>query len=142
MDMKRTNRIIWMTLAAAGITAAAFGGLKSTFGVTITDARQTAKGTISGAHNSADDSQMMQCSYSVSANNVQSMVCVARDAAGLARSCLTQNPLFIEAARSLQDDSILEFRWDANGKCTYMGVAKGSTTESKTPPPAAKRAAS
>ena len=139
--MNRTNRIIWMTLAAAGITATAFGGLKNNFGVTITDARQTARGTVSGAHNSSDDVQLMQCSYSVSASNVQSMVCVAKDAAGLSRSCLTQNLLFIEAARSLQDDSILEFRWDADGRCTYIGVAKGSTTESKSPPPAVKRAA-
>jgi hypothetical protein len=141
MDMKSTIRILAMTLTAAGIASAAFGGLRSNFGVSIDDLNKTARGSVSGARNSTDNVQLLQCSYGAWSSGAISMVCAARDATGLSRTCLTQNPLFIEFARSMHGDSILEFRWDADGKCTYVGIAQSSHIDPKALAPVEKRAA-
>jgi hypothetical protein len=141
MDMKSTIRIAATALVSAGIATAAFGGQRGSSVVSIIDARNTAMGSVSGARNSTDNVQLMQCSYGAWASGAISMVCVARDVYGVTRSCLTQNPVFIDFAKSMQGDSILEFRWDADGKCTYIGIAQSSHIDPKALAPLEKRAA-
>lgn len=130
-----------MALTVAGIASAAFGGARGSSGVSIDDVNKTARGSVSAARNSTDNVQLLQCSYGAWASGAISMVCAARDVTGVARTCLTQNPVFIEFARSMQGDSILEFRWDADGKCTYIGVVQSSHIDPKALAPVEKRAA-
>jgi hypothetical protein len=141
MDMKRISKIAAMTLVTAGIAASAFGGQRGVTNVVINDTLRIARGTVSGARNSLDNVQIMQCSYGINSASTVSVVCMARDAAGTARTCITQNPQFVNMAATLQGDSILEFRWDADGRCTSLSIVMSSTSDPKALAPVEKRAA-
>lgn len=101
---------------------AAMAGLQSSLNVGISDELKSATGTMSGARYSADNTQFISCTNQ---NNTIGN-CIAKDVAGLSRSCVTNDPGLIAVISSLGPDSMLTFKWDAQGVCTQVRVVNGS----------------
>ena len=125
--MKRKTTAVAVGAALAlGIGASANAGLHTMFPVTINDPAMTANGDVSFVHNTPDVIQYLYCE-SQGAN----ARCVARNLAGVVRSCSTANPAHLAAIHSMGTDSYLAFWWNAVGQCTTVIVRNGSLTVPK-----------
>jgi len=109
-----------------GIGTIAYAGLHTMIPVTINDPAMFANGDVSFVHNTPDSTQFIFCvSQGTSAN------CLARDLAGLVRSCSTANPAHLAAIHSIGTSSFLLFQWNEAGQCTSVTVRTGSLTVPK-----------
>ncbi len=123
---RKTTAFAFAIGAALGIGASAFAGVHTMFQVTINDPAMFANGDVSFVHNTPDVVQYLYCeSQGTSAR------CVARNLAGLVRTCSTANPAHLAAIHSIGTDSYLLFSWNAAGQCTNVNVRNGSLTVPK-----------
>lgn len=107
--------------------AVAQAGTKCSSPVTVDTASRWARGALGSARNSADGTQSIYCiSYSWGY-----ALCSARDAAGVAGSCGTSDPLYTNLLQSMTPDSYVYFAWDAGGTCTTMVVENESCLDPK-----------
>ena len=121
--MKKT---ILIAIAALGIGVAAHAGFHTAQAVVISDPGMFANGDLGYVHNTPDLIQYIGCtSYGTNAN------CMARNLAGVTRSCSTANAAHLAAIHSLNGDSHLYFGWNAAGSCTFVNVRNASYTEEK-----------
>jgi len=109
---------------AASFTASA--GARRVIEVTVDDARRQAFGAIGAANSSADAMQYIRCYSDTSGTGS----CTARNAQGLVRSCVTNNPDLVRMIRALRSDSYLIFNWNTAGQCSSMVL----TLSSRDPP--------
>ncbi|MBC8085643.1 MAG: hypothetical protein H7Z40_00140 [Phycisphaerae bacterium] len=125
MKSKTTAFAIGAALAL-GIGANAYAGLNTLFQVTINDPAMFANGDVSLVHNTPDPIQFIFCESQGS-----SARCLARNVAGIVRTCSTANPAHLAAIHSIGTDSFLQFSWNAVGQCTAVMVRNGSLTVPK-----------
>jgi hypothetical protein len=123
---KRIFSAMVVTTAVAGLSATAFAGFHTGQAVVISDPGMFANGDLGYVHNTADLIQYIGCSSSGS-----NASCMARNLAGVTRSCSTANPSLLAAIHSLSGDSHLYFGWNAAGACTFINVRNASYTEEK-----------
>jgi hypothetical protein len=128
--MSRSGRR-WAGTVAVGIlaTASVMAGNRFAPVVFIDDGVRFASGSLGGAHNTADRVQLIGCTVGPFITN-----CVARNSAGLTRSCFTSDTVLIANARAINGSSILSFSWNANGQCTGITVENTSRVPPKVLP--------
>lgn len=114
------------TMVAGALATTAIAGFKTGQQVVIADASKMANGELGTVRNSADTVQYIGCTVQGDAGS-----CTARNSAGLTRSCSTTETKWLNTMRALDGDSYLTFKWDANGKCTYVSVQNSSTSAPK-----------
>jgi hypothetical protein len=113
-------------VAVLGLSATAVAGFHTGQQVVISDPGMFANGDLGYVHNTADLIQYIGCtSYGANAQ------CMARNLAGVSRSCSTANPSMLASIHSLNGDSHLYFGWNAAGQCTFVNVRNASYTEEK-----------
>ena len=113
-------------IAVLGLSASAWAGFHTGQQVVISDPGMFANGDLGYVHNTPDLIQYIGCtSYGTSAQ------CMARNLAGVLRSCSTANPAMLASIHSLNGDSHLYFGWNAAGQCTFVNVRNASYTEEK-----------
>jgi hypothetical protein len=113
-------------IAVLGLSASAWAGFHTAQAVVINDPGMFANGDLGYVHNTADAIQHIGCtSYGANAQ------CMARNLAGVFRSCSTANPSMLASIHSLNGDSHLYFGWNAAGQCTFVNVRNASYTEEK-----------
>jgi len=111
-----------LTMAAAAVLAAGFAHAGARFDnpVSIDTVIRGASGALGSARNSPDGVQYIACVYH--AFGLPEAQCVARNAAGLTRSCLTSNPAHLAAIAAINDDKSITFTWDESGLCTGVHI--------------------
>jgi hypothetical protein len=126
-------------VCVAGRSSAGEKDANSLFYVNINRTNRTATGQIAAARSSPDKLQYIGCwinAYSTGnpANGTPLEAdCRAHDATTQGEvTCFSTEPQFISALSTLNSDSILEFDWDANGRCTYVYVETASYVSPKT----------
>ena len=105
--------------------------------VKIDRVKLTATGQISAVRNSPDKNEYIGCWINAySTGRATEAYCRAHDAAATGSAgevlCMSTAPQFIQAVSAINSDSILEFDWDANGKCTYLYTETASYVPPKT----------
>ncbi|HEY2512811.1 MAG TPA: hypothetical protein VGI39_18220 [Polyangiaceae bacterium] len=132
-------------LAATGILALCVAG-RSSAGERDADSLEYVKidrtslmatGQISAARNSPDKNQYIGCWINAySSGRATEAYCRAHDAAATGSAgevlCISTAPQFIQAVSAVNSDSILEFDWDATGRCTYLYTETASYVSPKT----------
>ncbi len=125
--MKRISKGSWTGTMVLGVLAAGsvFAGQRLSTVVFIDDNIRFASGSVAGAHNSTDRVQHIGCTVAVQAN------CVARNSAGITRTCATDNAVMMANARSINSTSMIIFTWTTNGACASISVNNTSLTPPK-----------
>lgn len=98
-----------------------------------------AMGTLGGTRNSADLVQRLSClvsrnettSSSGAKTRSTSVTCIARDTARRTVSCTSTSDTMAAALSGTSNDSLLEFHFDATGKCTDIVVYESASLERK-----------
>jgi hypothetical protein len=57
--------------------------------------------------------------------------CYASDVNGVFRQCYTTEDRWLRTMAAMKGDSYILFYWDANNRCTYVGVQNDSLTDRK-----------
>jgi len=120
------RRIFVTALAAAAFSASAFAGMRSASEVTISDTYGWAYGDAGHVHNTADRVQQIGCELWRDRGH-----CSARDVNNVLRQCTTSDPRWLRTIAAIKSDSYILFYWDANNRCTYIGVQNDSLTNRK-----------
>ena len=113
-------------------TSAAMAGTKRSATVTIDNINRTATGSLSAVRATADSNQTIGCVI-ISETTTVSANCLARDAAGNTRNCVTSQANHLQAIATLQGDSQLIFSWNTQGACTRIAITNDSTFAPKAP---------
>jgi len=116
------RRMFLTTLATAAVSASAFAGFQTGQQVVMSDQKKLANGDLGYVHQTTDDVQYIGCFVAGDAG-----YCFAQSKAGVARSCWSDEPRWVNAMAAVSKDTYLLFYWDANGYCTYVGASNGST---------------
>ena len=113
-------------------SVSALAGTKTGFPVLVDTSAMAAYGSIGSTRNTSDTLSYLACEIT-SENTVGTSFgfCVARNSAGVVRTCSTVNPELVAAIRSLNGDSFLEMHWNSNGDCTVIRVGNGSDMQPK-----------
>lgn len=123
---RRTTGLFAGALLAFGAATTAFAGAHQMQPVVVDAVGMFAYGDLSYSHNTPNVIEYIGCN-----SNGANAVCIARNAAGLTRSCTTANPAHLDVIHSLGTDSNLTFRWNAAGACTNVTVLNSSLTVPK-----------
>ena len=115
---------------AAVASGTAWAGLKSNSTVFINTTTRIANGNLGAARNTADAVQYIGC-YTNALTGSVSMVCYARDAAGVTVSCNSTSANLLNVVHGLNGDSHLWFSWNTSGACTEVDVYNVSQTPVK-----------
>ncbi|NUP06002.1 MAG: hypothetical protein HOW73_08085 [Polyangiaceae bacterium] len=114
---------------AAGATALA--GTKIPGPVQIHFGEKWAQGSMGYARSTSDNVTQIGCQVQVVDLGEPAMNCVARDSAGNAIICSTEDPYMISIMGAMNSDSYIHFEWDANKTCTTLYVATNSAYQPK-----------
>ncbi|WP_394829737.1 hypothetical protein [Pendulispora albinea] len=121
-------------LIGLGVAAVAHAGAKVSRPVTVDLAGRHALGSFGAARNGADGVSRIFCTVGGSKGTGSiEMSCTAMDAAGRKGTCLTSNPVVVQAAAAVHSDSYVEFYWDAAGECTWFYTTTDSADAPKQP---------
>ena len=130
----RTVSVATLVLALGAGTALA--GKKLSAQVTVTvfaDGSFQAMGGLGSARSSADSTQFILCETFGGVSWRQAL-CFASDAAGTARSCWSNEPLFVDTASTASGDSWIKFQAPSHGgQCTFIEVKNSSEYLPKSP---------
>ncbi|HTU66890.1 MAG TPA: hypothetical protein VMF52_13150 [Steroidobacteraceae bacterium] len=131
--MQGSRKAALLCAAAASVAIAAYAGTSfNGAGVFIVDEVKLAYGYMGGAHNSADDKQMISVNLGgYVSTGARSVSILIRNAAGVQRSCVSTNPVIIATADTIQGDSQVSIQYDAAGRCTVVNVTQNSGYEPK-----------
>ena len=120
-------RKLLLTCALLSATSVAMAGYAYKFDVKVSLANKNASGFLSGARRSADTAQWIACStYTNSTYGTAYGRCSARDKAGVYAMCNASGAEMLATSRMINDTSLVEFRWDDAGNCTFLSVENGS----------------
>lgn len=129
--MKKLLRTLGIVGVLGGTVALA--GPKYGYPVQVNLTSRHASGGFGTARNSADSVQYIGCDVYGYTTSVPRVSCYARSAAGTYASCSSTDPNLLAVARSISDDSIVSFNWDASGTCTYLFAGNASMAEPREP---------
>jgi hypothetical protein len=126
-------------LCLAGRSSAGEKDANSVFYVKIDRVNRDASGQIEAARQSPDKLAYIGCwvnAYSagnpLNGNPIEGY-CRAHDATTQSEVlCFSTEPQFITAISTINSDSIIEFTWDTNGRCSYLYVETASYVSPKT----------
>ena len=134
-----------MITGAMLISAAALAGNRfNPPGVTITrnaDGSGFVSGTLGGTRNTANTVESLSCTVVrtevINAAGVPgrstTVSCIARDKNSLSASCVSTLESHATVLDGVSNDSLIEFRYDANGRCASMTVYESASLERKNP---------
>lgn len=125
--------VLALVAAPAGFAVA---GQKQSAEVLINEKLSRAMGSLGSARNSAELTQHIGCTVFTFSNGSSNVLCTARTAANLVRSCSTNStmaPALVEAARKITGDSYIFFQWNAVGDCTELDITNASQFAPKNP---------
>jgi nucleoside-specific outer membrane channel protein Tsx len=124
--MKTTMKTIMLAAGlAAAFTAPALAGAHESNEVQILDSFKTVFGSLGGARASADNTQRIGCTMVLSHDGGYAppyIVCEAVNAAGTYRSCVSNNPEFVQVAASIGSYELMWFSWNDSGECVMLQV--------------------
>lgn len=101
---------------------AAMAGRFTPQAVTISDPDQTARGSLVGARLSQDNVQYIGCSNEGNGLGI----CLAGNAAGVGRNCITDDPQMLAAIDRVGPNSHVRFGWNNDGTCRLVQVYNAS----------------
>ena len=102
-------------------------GTRYSYQVFINDASRYANGSMADARGSGDAVQQIGCwSNGIAGSAAYNGSCIATNAAGLTRSCSTNDVNVIAAIRSITNESRIYFIWNIDGTCNYVFVENNS----------------
>ena len=131
-----------MVTALSAAAVAIAGPHYSQPGVTIfvdSTGAGNAMGTLGGTRNSADLNERLAClvsrtettSSSGAKSRSTSVTCSARDTSRRTVSCTSTSDAMANALSGVSNDSLLEFHFDRNAKCTDIVVYESTSLERK-----------
>ena len=120
------RRIFLTAFAAAAFSATALAGFRTEQQVVMSDELKLANGDLGYVRRTNDDVQYIGCFVAGDAG-----YCFAQNKAGVARSCWSDDPKWVQVMSAVSSDSYLIFYWDAGGYCTYVSAKNGSIGWSK-----------
>jgi hypothetical protein len=124
---------ILLTLLLLG--GAAWAGQKYTSNyLTLDRTQRYARGPLGGVRNNDHPLESIGCyvgTLSAFPSDSIAAWCYAKDATNYGVLCSTSNSSLIQAARSINGDSFLEFSWDTSGHCNWIWVENLSDYEPK-----------
>ncbi len=129
--MKKLKVAMALCVVGTLVGTVAWAGYKNVLPVTVDVANRTARGSLGDARISADAVQYSGCRISTTPTSAVSIYGVARDANGVKVSCNSSQQNFVQAASTIQPDSILMFDWDASNQCTALHVDNFSSNTPK-----------
>lgn len=119
-----------VTLGMAASAATALAGLTANQTVTVNPITRVAQGALGSARNSADNIQFIGCTVTDAAG-VAFVTCSARGPGGNFATCTSNDPGKVAAASSINSDSFVLFRYNAQGACTFLSVSTFSQYPTK-----------
>lgn len=119
------KKIVTLVILIA-ISNLAIAGVQNTPQVTIYSTTMEARGSMVGAHISADSTQQIYCTTEKWDSGLSHTWCGATDSANNSVVCSTWDSRLVDATLALSDESFILFRWDAIGNCTHIRVENGS----------------
>ena len=134
MNKKLAATLVFGAAAVATAVGTAHAGFKYTYPLAINLPSRYAVGVLADVRNTPDTTRYLQCQTDASIYGSPSVTCSGQDSASPPNyfQCVSSNASLIANAHSVGNDSWLWVSWDANGNCTYIGVAKSSDTTPKT----------
>lgn len=117
----RSPLVLAAALACALAAPFAHAGARWVYQVWISDASRYAVGTMTDARGSADGNQAIGCYH-----NTTNGACYATNAAGLSRTCTTNNPALLNVIRTISAESYIYFQWNTDGTCSYVLIENSS----------------
>ena len=110
--------------AMLAMSSASYAGFTNHTQVNISG--NTAYGSFIGARQAADSTQYIYCASVAFTTSAPYVICGARTAAGVSRSCISTDPGHMEAVRGLSNESYVYMRWNDTGHCDYIYTSTGS----------------
>jgi hypothetical protein len=123
---------VLLGLAAPSV---AYGGLKSNFGLVITNASDgsgSISGTMADVRSSDNDSDVFFCTTATTADGKSGM-CAAEDSTGTIGICWTNDPALVDVMGKIQGDESLLVVWNSSAECTSIQTYLGSQLTPKQP---------
>ncbi|SEM78637.1 hypothetical protein SAMN05444354_12319 [Stigmatella aurantiaca] len=114
--------LILTAMLSSGIASA---GMKYDSPLFIDLEYRMAGGSLPAVRNSSDFYSALECTITVRTTGTVGN-CYAQTAQATYK-CETTSPQFLEAIRSISDNSFISFGWDSNNNCTMLFVKKSST---------------
>jgi hypothetical protein len=92
------------------------------------DGSWMATGSIGNARASADTIQYIGCSLTLNSKAYPgySMTCIAINSAGLAKSCMTIDPIFIPVVQAVTDFSNFIIQGNSSSECIMVNISNRS----------------
>lgn len=131
MNKKLALALSGLALATLVTGATAVAGTKLAGTVQINTAQRWAQGGMGWARATSDNAAQIGCQVQVVNQGVPSMNCVARDSAGNAIICSSDDPNIMSIMGAINSDSYIHFEWDANKTCTTLYIATNSVYQPK-----------
>lgn len=125
MIKKRYGLVLAIAMVFPGI---AMAGLKYKQEVTIDTHSWVAQGSMGAARNSRDSIQRIGC-WTGANREAAWGFCLARDATGVERACITNNERLARTMAALSDSAHLNFGWNEFGECAIVEVHNSSVWE-------------
>ncbi|APR80726.1 Hypothetical protein A7982_06073 [Minicystis rosea] len=131
------NKKLALALSIAALVAGAAGtkiaaaGTKLAGIVQINSTERWAQGGMGFARATSDNVAQIGCQVQVVDLGTPSMNCVARDSAGNAIICSSDDPNLMSIMGAINSDSYIHFEWDANKTCTTLYIATNSVYQPK-----------
>lgn len=122
-----------LTVALVASSSLALAGDHWSLPVAVNPAGRTAIGAVGQARNSANPLEFIGCEVYGYAGGYVHAACNALDAAHDYGYCWTDSPNLINILSGLNGDSVVEFWWNSDNKCSFARVYNGSKWEPKIP---------
>jgi hypothetical protein len=120
-----------LAFAAAAVclalSSAASAGYHCVSPVGVDTTNRMAWGSMATARTSANAVEYIQCEvYGLAGAASASVACIARNASGVQGYCSSTDPVMLDVIRAINDNSYLQFNWDASNRCTNLYLYNSS----------------
>lgn len=119
-----------VALGLVATSATAMAGFTANQPVLVNPFLRVAQGALGSARNSPDNIQFIGCAVTDGAGGAF-VTCSARGPGGNFATCTSSDPGKVAAASSINSDSFVVFRYDAQGNCTLLSVSTFSQYPTK-----------
>lgn len=108
------------------ISSVAMAGYQYTPQVYINSAGTYARGSMVGAHTSADAIQRIRCTTEKWTSGSSHTWCSATNSSGTSVLCSSWNADLVDATMAIADESYISFQLNSSGQCTHIRIENGS----------------
>jgi len=120
------TRHVLISAILAIFSSIAVAGLVEPVPVSVDEVNMIASGDMWTARTADNNVEFIGCGIREFDVGVTFGFCQAADADDVYALCFTDNPVLLDAVKSISDFSFVRFNWDVDGECTAIGISTQS----------------